>query len=173
MISIITLVLISFSLIAYAEDYNLVSGEATYTVKHTLKKVQGTSKEVKGKIQCKEQLCQFLLAIKVDTFLSSDSNRDLNMQTTLESSKYPVAVAKGEFNLKEWNQAKLVISAEVDFHGIKKQYTMTLINDVSGMQKTDLVLDLEAHKIERPSLFTMKIENTVPVHFKLQWKKVD
>lgn len=155
------------------KHYNLVSGEATYTVKHTLKKVEGTSKEVKGKIQCKEQLCQFLLAIKVDTFLSTDSNHDLNRQATFESSKYPVAVAKGEFNLKEWNQTKLVISAKIDFHGIKKQYTMTLVNDVSGMQKTDLVLDLEAHKIESPSLFTIKIENAVPVHFKLQWKKVD
>ena len=167
---IIFLGLISFSAFSYAETFNLVSGEATYTVKHTFKKVDGTSKELKGKIQCKDQLCEFLIAVKIDTFLSSDSNRDLNMQSTLESTKYPLAVAKGEFKLSEWNQAKSEISAEIDFHGIKKQYKLNIMN-ASGPKKAELVLDLDAHKIDRPSLFSIKIENKVPVQFEMNWQK--
>lgn len=163
--------LISFSMLANAENYNLVSGEATYTVKHTLKRVEGTSKELKGKIQCKDGLCEFLIAVKLNSFLSSDSNRDLNMQSTLETAKYAVAIAKGAFSLTEWNKPKSTLSAEIDFHGVKKKYDLKITSGSAGKKTVDLNLDLEAHKIERPSLFTMAIENTVPVHFELNWKE--
>lgn len=163
--------IILFSILANAENYNLVDGKATYTVRHTLKKIDGTSKDLKGKIQCKDQLCEFLIAVKINTFLSSDSNRDLNMQSTLETSTYPVAIAKGEFNLIEWNKPKSTITSEIDFHGVKKKYNLSVISGDSGLKKVDLALDLEAHQVERPSLFTMKIQNIVPVHFELNWKE--
>ncbi len=165
------LCLMSFSVLTNAETFNLKSGEATYTVRHKFKKVEGTSKNLKGKIQCQKKLCEFLIAVHVDTFLSSDSNRDLNMQSTLDTSKYPIAVAKGTFPLQEWSQPKSTITAEVDFHGVKKQYLIKLTSAASGPRKADLDLDLEAHKIERPSLFTMKIDNIVPVQFELNWHK--
>lgn len=169
--TMIIMCLLTVSMFAHAENYNLVSGEATYTVEHKFKKVEGSSKDLKGKIQCKDQNCEFLIAVKIDTFLSSDSNRDLNMQSTLDSTQYPLAIAKGVLNLNEWNQPKSTITAEIDFHGVKKQYKLNIKSDASGTKKANLVLDLDAHKIERPSLFTMKIENTVPVHFILNWKK--
>jgi hypothetical protein len=37
-------------------------------------------------------------------------------------------------------------------------------------KQADVIIKLDDHKIERPSLFTSKIENEVPVHFDFVWK---
>jgi hypothetical protein len=168
---IIILCMIICSTSLWAQTFVLAKSEATYTVKMSFKKVEGTSKDLKGKIQCKENVCEFLIAAYVKTFTSSDSNRDLNMETTVESSKYPVAMAKGTFNLSDWDKAKSTLTAEIEFHGEKKKYDFAVVSKSALHKEVSFNLNLEAHKIVRPSLFTMKIDNEVPVHFDLVWKK--
>lgn len=141
-------------------------GQATYHVKYTLKKVEATSVEVKGKINCDAKTCEFLLAVPIKSFESSDSNRDLNMLQTTEASKYPIASAKGTFPKDVLNQENAKINAEVDFHGVKRSYSIAL---KEKLQKASFVLDLDGHKIERPSLFGIKIKNEMPIDFVLKW----
>ncbi len=142
-------------------------GQATYHVKYTFKKVEATSTEVKGKMNCDAKVCEFLLAVPVKSFLSSDSNRDLNMIQTTEAEKYPIATAKGTFAKEILSLDDAKIEALVEFHGVTKSYTIVLKD--KG-QKAELVLDLDAHKIDRPSLFGIKIKNEMPVDFVLIWK---
>lgn len=142
-------------------------GQATYHVKYTFKKVEATSTEVKGKINCDEKVCEFLLAVPIKSFVSSDSNRDLNMLQTTEADKYPVASAKGTFAKEILSQADAKIEAQVDFHGVTKSYSI-LLKDKA--QKASFILDLDAHKLERPSLFGIKIKNEMPIDFELKWK---
>jgi hypothetical protein len=169
---IIILFLVVFaSTSLFAQSFVIERGEATYLVKLSFKKTEATSKDLKGKILCKNNLCEFLIAVSVNTFTSSDSNRDLNMQMTVESSKYPLAIAKGTFNLSDWDKASSTISAEVEFHGVKKKYDMVLTSKNPLHKKVVLIINLEAHNVERPSLFTMKIDNEVPIHFDLTWKQ--
>jgi YceI-like domain len=146
----------------------LSMGSATYHVQYTLKKVEATSKEVKGKIMCPTEECEFLLAVPLKSFESSDSNRDLNMQMTTEADKFPLATAKGKFHIDELKKDKTIIQAQVEMHGITKTYPVTLEKQGS---KASFKLDLEAHKIERPSLFGIKIKNEVPMDFDLKWSK--
>lgn len=141
-------------------------GQATYHVKYTLKKVEATSVEMKGKINCDTKICEFLLAIPIKSFESSDSNRDLNMLQITEASKYPIASAKGTFPKEVLTQENAKIEAEVDFHGVKKNYTIAL---KEKFQKASFVLDLDGHKIERPSLFRIKIKNEMPLDFVMKW----
>lgn len=143
-------------------------GQATYHVKYTFKKVEATSSEIKGKINCGDKDCEFLLAVPVKSFVSSDSNRDLTMLQLTEADKYPVATAKGKFSKEVLNQTTAQIQADVEFHGVTRNYNVSLANK---MQEASLILDLDAHKIERPSLFGIKIKNELPVDFKLNWKK--
>ncbi len=142
-------------------------GQATYHVKYTFKNVEATSTEVKGKINCDEKVCEFLLAVPVKSFLSSDSNRDLNMLQVTEAEKFPVVTAKGKFGKEVLALADAKIEALVDFHGVAKTYTISLKDKA---QKANLILDLDAHKIDRPSLFGIKIKNEVPMDFDLKWK---
>ena len=48
---------------------------------------------------------------------------------------------------------------------------MTITKKNDEEYNADFTLLLEDHKIERPSLFTVKVQNEVPMHFDLQWKK--
>lgn len=163
--------LILFSPLAFAETYELARGSGTYTVKAFGKTVQGESKELKGKMECGDKECEFLVAAPVKTFASSDSNRDSNMEQTTEASKIPVTTAKGKFPKTDLSQGKWTLPCEVDFHGVKRNYNVTITKKSEEGFSADFILLLEEHKIERPSLFTVKVQNEVPMHFDLQWKK--
>jgi hypothetical protein len=154
--------------LGFASEFKLQNGQAEYTVKHLLKTVKGQSKELKGKMICDKGLCQFLIAIPVKSFISSDSNRDLNMQTILEASKYPLVTVKGELKEGDYKKDQYSLKALVNFHGIEKNYTINIQRkDVSFGNFTIL---LEDHKIERPSLLTVEIDNNVPIDFSFNWK---
>ena len=158
--------------LAFAEDFMLKSGESTYTVSHLMKKVRATSKELKGKVACQETQCEFLIAVPVKSYVSSDSNRDENMQMTVESGKFPLATAKGKFDREKFfASGTQTVPAEVTFHGIERTYQVTFKRIDDSTMDADLNLKLTAHKIERPSLFGVSIDDEVPLSFHLVWEK--
>lgn len=152
-----------------AKDFSLAQSQAEYTVKHVFKTVKGESKELKGKMVCENQNCEFLVAIPTKSFLSSDSNRDLNLQTILEVTKYPLITVKGKVPETDLAKQQFDIKSLVSFHGIEKEYTLKIIK--GAPYSGQVVLLLEDHKVERPSLLMAKIDNQVPVHFTFEWKE--
>lgn len=165
------ILILFFSLPLIAETWELKSGSGTYQVKHTLKRVEGESKELKGKINCPTVECELLIAAPVKTFVSSDSNRDLNMLQTVEAGKFPMTIARGKMAKSELQKTKWTLPAEIEFHGIKKQYNVIIEKLSEHKFKASFILLLDSHKVERPSLFGMKIEDEVPMTFDLTWSK--
>lgn len=155
-------------LIAQAEPVSraLKNGTAKYEVSYLTKTVHAESKEVKGKVVCHSE-CEFLLAIPLKSFDSGDSNRDLNMQSTVEAGTFPVVTAKGKFKKELWGQKEFSLEAAVSLHGVEAPYTVKVSD---GGKKASFSVNLEKHKIERPSLFTVKIQNEVPLEFTLNWE---
>lgn len=147
--------------------HSLKNGSAKYKVSYLTKNVHAESKDVKGKIVC-ESDCEFLLAIPLKSFDSGDSNRDLNMQATVEAGAFPVVTAKGKFKKDLWGQKLFTIDAVINFHGVDANYPV-MITDHG--KRAVLKVDLDKHKIERPSLFAVKIDQVVPVEFKLEWSE--
>ncbi len=152
----------------FAKEYKLHSGSASYTVTHTFKTVEGVSKDAKGKMVCGEKNCEFLIAIRIDSFRSSDSNRDLNMLTILESDKFPLITIRGNFDSSLLKVKDSKISSTILLHGIEKDYVLQLTEILSGTGH--LTLDLGSHQVQRPSLLTVKIKNEVPIHFNYTWQ---
>lgn len=169
LIILISLFIISFN--SLGQSYSLNSGSAIYEIKHLIKRVSGESNKLKGKIVCVETECEFLLAIPLNTFTSSDSNRDLNMLNIVEASKFPITTAKGKFPSANMKQEKWELPVEIDFHGIKKTYHAQVINKKNFNTAVNLIIKLEEHQIERPSLFGMKINNEVKMDFNLLWNQ--
>jgi hypothetical protein len=163
------LLLFWFPLFAFAAPVTrtLKSGSAHYKVSYLTKTVEADSKEVKGKMICESE-CEFLLAIPVKSFDSGDSNRDLNMMNTVEAATYPVVTAKGKFKKELWGQKEFTIEALVNFHGVEATYPVTVLDQG---KKASFKVDLDRHKIERPSLFTVKIDKEVPLDFNLDWSE--
>lgn len=154
---------------SYAKDYVLTNAKADYTVKHLIKTVKGESDQLKGKLVCDKDICDFLVAIPANSFVSSDSNRDLNMQTILEVTKYPLITVKGTFPETNLSRPQFELKSLVNFHGIEKEYILNIKN--GPLSSGELVLLLEDHKVERPSLLMAKIDNKVPVSFSFVWKE--
>jgi hypothetical protein len=153
--------------VAGAAELQVKNPRAEYVVSHLVKTVKGVSTQMKGKMVCNDGQCQFLVAIPAKSFVSSDSNRDSNMQTILEVAQYPLITVKGQLAEADLKKEKFDLTAKVLFHGVEKDYKLGIENKngFSGM----LTLRLEDHKVERPSLLTVSIDNEVPVHFSLNW----
>lgn len=165
-----SLILIPFSV--FAESWVLSSSSAKYEVKHLVKKVHSESKELKGKMNCSESECEFLVAVPVKSFTSSDSNRDLNMLETTEASKFPVTLAKGKFPSDKLKlKDRWVLPIEVEFHGVKNIYQAEIGPTKDMAFRSNFILKLDQHKIDRPSLFGIKIEDSVPMVLELEWKQ--
>lgn len=166
--------LLVFPMLSHAETWQLKKASSSYEVKVKtfMKRVEGESNEIKGKMDCPNENCEILLAVPVKTYTSSDSNRDLNMQTTVESGKYPLATARGKFPKSELSESSWKLPAEIEFHGVKKSYTLDIQKNGVDSYKADFVLDLEAHKVKRPTLFGVSIQNEVPMAFNLEWSKI-
>lgn len=154
-----------------ADTWDLQQGIASYQVKHLVKKVEAESKEVKGKIDCPKDQCEFLLAVPVKSFTSSDSNRDSNMRDTVEVMKYPIASAKGTFPKSDLSKSSWIVPAEVEFHGVKKIYDVKISKENDEKLKASFHLKLDQHNVKRPSLFGVKIEDEVPMTFEMNWGK--
>ncbi len=153
-------------------NFELQSSKIDYLVKYLIKKADGASTGAKGKGQCSQTGCEFLVAAPIKSFESKDSNRDLNMLNTTKADKYPVVSAMIKTD-KEVTNNKMFLNLEVDFSGVKKVYEKIPFDfkkTANGFEVTgsfDLVLD--AHKVEKPSLLGVDIENLVPIKISAQW----
>lgn len=155
-------------------NYELKSSKVNYLVKYLIKKADAQSVESKGKGECKDA-CEFLIAAPVKSFTSKDSNRDLNMLATTKAEKFPLVVAHIKTK-NEITNGVLLADIEIDFAGVKQNYknvSFKIIESADGFHADgffDLILD--NHKIEKPSLLGVDIENLVPITISADWKKL-
>ncbi len=160
------LALLISSLALAAEEKMLAQGVAHYTVNFVSKTVTGSSPEVKGKVVCQES-CEFLLAIPIKSFDSGDSNRDLNMLTIMNASEHPVVTARGSVSRESWQKGEFTTEALISLNGVAATYPVKVSQQG---ERAHLDLILERHQLQRPSLFTVKIEKIIPMDFEFKWR---
>jgi polyisoprenoid-binding protein YceI len=130
-----------------------------YTVVHKLHQVDATSKQVEGKaILRPDGAILTEVRAPVASFRSGDGNRDEHMDEVMEVAEHPLVVLKAVGKL-----ADLRFTAQVDLHAVKKTYPVEVKlqpqDDGSVRATAAFDVDLDAHRIERPSLLFVKIEN--------------
>ncbi len=156
-------------------NYELKKSKVDYLVTYLIKKAPAESVESKGKGECKDAACEFLIAAPVKSFVSKDSNRDLNMLGVVKGDKFPL-VAVHVKSKSDISSGKLIADLEVDFAGIKLNYpgvVFTATKTADGFHvagKFDLLL--LKHKIERPTLLGVAIDENVPMTIEADWKKI-
>ncbi len=153
-------------------NFELQSSKIDYLVKYLIKKADGTSTSARGKGVCSDKGCDFLVAAPIKSFESKDSNRDLNMLNSVKADKYPVVSVMITTD-KEVTNNKMIVNLDVEFAGVKKTYEKVPFEfkkTATGFTVAgafDLVVD--AHKVEKPSLLGVDIENIVPITISAQW----
>lgn len=163
---------------AFAQDLNgtwaIENGKAEYKVSFPLKNVEGQSSRVKGKGQCTETTCEFLVATPVASFDSGDGNRDAHMREVTKAALHPMVAVKISFaNPKAANQVKAKL--DVTFAGKNKSYQdvpITLVQKDGGIKTQGTwTIQLSDFNVERPSLLGFSISDEVAISYDLSWKK--
>tara|TARA_Y100000768_G_scaffold388309_1_gene383469 strand:- start:5293 stop:5829 length:537 start_codon:yes stop_codon:yes gene_type:complete len=173
---IIVLIIFSNSIFALQGEgkYKVQSAKITYNVKHLLKNIKATSTNVKGVAVCSTLNCKLLIATPVNSFISKDSNRDLNMLTYTKASKYPMIQVRT--NIPTTLKNNQFVNLKISFAGIDKEYKeikLVSSTDDSIVTKGTILLKLSDFNIEKPSLLGISIENIVPINISIHWSKID
>jgi polyisoprenoid-binding protein YceI len=146
-----------------------------FSMKHKLHSWDGMSKEIKVATKWdsqKKEINQISIVVNVSTFNSGISNRDSHMLEVLDVLSYPRIV----FNSSkiEYTPEGVVVKGKLQFHGIDKMIE-TKVKHVKSNSKWiftgSIPVYLEDHKIERPSLLFVKVDNLVKVDFQFTYSE--
>ncbi len=110
-----------------------------------------------------------MVRIPVASFDTADANRDSHMRETLDASKFPFVVFKGVTSLTvpvaHGKELDSRLEGELDFHGVKRPLSVpakiSFAPDGTAVVKARFPVNLEAHRIERPSLLFIKVDENV------------
>jgi polyisoprenoid-binding protein YceI len=146
-----------------------------YTVVHKLHRVEGVSHDMEAKAVVKEDGSVLaMVRVPVASFRSGDGNRDEHMLEALDAGKFPFVVLKGTIRLgpaREVPSTPVPMSGELELHGVKTQATVpvsfALQRDGSVRARGSFDVSLDAHRVERPSLLFVKIEDGCHIDFDL------
>jgi polyisoprenoid-binding protein YceI len=153
----------------------------TYHIVHKLHRVDAVSKRVEGKVRILPTgAAQIAVRIPVDSFDSSNSNRDAHMKEVTEAARFPLIELKGVCDACATPTtipatAERTIRGELTFHGIRKPLAVPvkLTYDATGAVHADasLSLSLDEFRIERPSLMFVKVDDALKLDVSLVLKR--
>lgn len=157
---------------------------ARYFVVHKLHKVDAASRRLEGKavIQADGRVLAMVRA-PVGSFDSGDGNRDAHMQEVLDTQHFPYVVFKATGRLPGDLPAAggaapvdLTLTGEVELHGVKRPVTVPVKIEIRPDRtlrvRGELVVSLDAHGIERPSLLFVRLDDACRVEVDLALKEL-
>ncbi|PVY42304.1 YceI family protein [Pontibacter virosus] len=143
----------------------------TYTLKHPLHTVQGSSKEVSSQLLISEhgkQIQQVTVSVPVRSFDSGNRARDRDMLQVTEADRYPkVAFVSSEITERN---GELSVRGKLSFHGVTREIAFKARQYTQGdelLVDGSFELSLDDYQIERPSILTMKVRDRLQVQFQM------
>jgi len=148
-----------------------------FRVNHKLHEVGGVSRRVEGKAVLEPGgAVKAMVRIPVQSFDSGDASRDSHMLETLEAGRFPYVTFKGVGTVAqpapEGPPVALTLRGELELHGVRRPIevpvTVEFAADGSVRVKGRLVVSLDAHQIERPSLLLVKLDDECVIELDLK-----
>lgn len=178
------LVLLTATLLAGAPEARILAVEPArstlgYNVVHKLREVRGESKAVEAKAALLAGgAFQVMVRVPVASFKSGDGNRDAHVQEVLEVGSFPYVVFKGTGRLvlpeRYPATVELAVDGVLDFHGQKRRLKvplkLELVSAEEARVRGEFAVSLEEHKVARPSLFFVKVEDACRIDLDLALK---
>jgi polyisoprenoid-binding protein YceI len=139
-----------------------------FHVDHKLHAVSGLAHGVEAKaVIAEDGRVLAMVRVPAASLDSGDANRDANMRDVLEAGKYPFVVFKGvatvPYPLPRGAPLDVTLQGELDLHGVKQPLDVPVrieaAEDGSIRVRGATRFSLEAHRIERPSLLLVKLED--------------
>jgi len=146
-------------------------GRVEYQVSHKLHEVQGVTEEATVRMTTSGDTLEVVAKAPVASFQSGNGNRDRHAMQAIEGDKFPMVEIRGTARGATFPlagvEARVPLQARVDFHGVTVTQEIPVVFKVAGPNKIEatfeFLVSLEAHKVERPSLFTVKVADAMTV----------
>jgi hypothetical protein len=169
-LSIVTAVL-GASAAARAESTQLLGvGTVEYQLVHKFHKFVGRSQSMAVRGTVDDSGLKAMARAQVSTFDSNNTNRDEHMMETVEVAKHPwvsVRIALPGFKLPASGSTKITVQGAVELHGVTVNHPIDMrveTKDGTHYQVSfEFPESLTAHKIERPSLLFVAVDDIITV----------
>ncbi len=146
-----------------------------YKIVHKLHEVEAITHDVEARVVVKEDgTVLTMVRVPVASFRSGDANRDAHMLEAVEAGKFPFVVFKGIAQLgtsRDLPSTPVNVRGEVDFHGMRTPLDVPVEistgPDGSLRARGGFDVCLDAHRVDRPSLLFVKIDDACRITFDL------
>lgn len=170
-----TLAILAAALPLHAQkQWVLQQSTLTWHITHPMHEVAGTSHSAKGKGICANGVCNFLVAVPVNTFNSGDSNRDLHTLQVVRGAEFPMVVVRARIPQAELSSPTIDADLDVQFAGQTVHYSHVPFQRKQKGNDVEITGTIPAtcsdFKIERPEFLTIPIHNEIPVSVDLTWR---
>lgn len=163
--------------VAIGADTQWVLQQSTlsYHVSHPLHQIDGVSHAARGKGVCQTGMCQFLVAVPVNSFSSGDSNRDLHMQQVTRGAMYPMVEVRFQLPESAASQSTIHVDLQIQFAGQTHEYKQVpfQLSIKGGEAKISGVIPatMTDFKIDPPSLLSIPTKNEIPIKVEMTWRR--
>jgi len=156
---------------SYAQATQLAGvGEVAYHLVHKFHKIVAVSKAMAVRGSVDASGLKVMARAQVSTFDSENSNRDSHMMETVEGEKYPWAAVRAAlpgFKLPTNGTTKITVQASVELHGIAVNHPIDITLETNDGVHFHIGFEfsesLTAHKIERPSLLFVAVDDLITI----------
>lgn len=155
---------------ALAQTQLAGTGTVEYRLVHKFHKIVGVSKAMAVRGTVDGAGLKLMARTQVGTFDSDNANRDAHMMETVEGEKYPwvqVRAAVPNFKLPSSGATTVTVQASVELHGVAVTHPVDIkLETKDGVHfKATFEFDesLTAHKIERPSLMFVPVDDLIKI----------
>ncbi len=145
-------------------------GSVEYRMVHKFHKIVGVSKSMAVRGTVDASGLKLMARAQVSSFDSDNANRDEHMMETVEGEKYPWAVVRAAlpgFKLPTSGTVKVTVQAAVELHGVVVHHpidiTMETKDGAHFHASFKFGESLTAHKIERPSLLFVPVDDIITI----------
>jgi hypothetical protein len=147
------------------------TGTVEYHLVHKFHKVVGKSRSMAVRGTVDDSGLKAMARAQVASFDSANTNRDQHMLETLEASRHPwvsVRVALPGFKLPtSATSTKIMVASAVELHGVTVSHPIELrveTRDGTHLQVSfEFTESLTAHRIERPSLLFVPVDDFITI----------
>ncbi len=149
----------------------------SYKLKHKLHEVVGKARPSDGRAKLLPNgTLQVMVRANVAEFGSGNANRDAHMKEVTEAAKYPLVEFKGvgegvTVPTSFPATVPVTLKGQVTFHGVKQPLevplTVTFTSAKEATAEGRFTISLEGHKVERPSLLMVKVDDALVLEPKL------
>ncbi len=146
------------------------AGTVEYRLVHKFHKVTGVCKSMQIRGTVDASGLKVMARAMVSTFDSDNSNRDEHMMETVEGAKYPwvsVRAALAGFKLPASGSVTVTVQAAVELHGVSVNHPIDIKLETQDGVHFKVGLEFEesltAHKIQRPSLMFLPVDDIIKI----------